>query len=268
MKPYLAIGLILLVEHFVNAADFEGSKAQLTPAFWQRDPKAGFEDEGRMHCAPASVSDGLIYLARTKGMRDLVPGVSHEAQIELITELAEDFETDPSVGGTNPDKIVTGLQTYAEQKGYDLKRLELKTWRRVRAANNQFKTGTKPGMGWMRSAAADNDTVVIFNFGWYHEDHGGYIRKGGHWVAVVGAGPQGEFTVHNPLLQPERQMRDTSINLTLIDDDLIVTNEQGKANMKGYYEADGPGIPHGETVKPILDAVIVFTLTKQEQADE
>ena len=40
------------------------SKEALTPTFWQRDPEADFEDEGRMHCAPTSVSDGLIYLAR------------------------------------------------------------------------------------------------------------------------------------------------------------------------------------------------------------
>lgn len=237
-----------------------GGKAELTPAFWQRDPEAGFEDEGRMHCAPSAVSDGLIYLATTKGMTDLVPGVSHEAQIQLIQKLAEDFKTDPSVGGTNPDKIVTGLQTYVGDKGYALKRLELKTWRPVRAANKEFKIGTKPDIGWMRRAARDNDTVVVFNFGWYYEDGESYTRKGGHWVAVVDAGEGSDFIVHNPMLQPERQMHDTSVKLTLIDHDLVVTNDDGEANMKGYYEADGPALPHGKTVKAILDAVIVFTI--------
>jgi hypothetical protein len=72
----------------------------------------------------------------------------------------------------------------------------------------------------------------------------------------------GGFIVHNPLLEPERQMNDTSVTLSLIDDDLTVTNSAGDKNMKGYYEADGPGLPHGKTVKPILDAVIVFSLAK------
>src|SRR5438132_10793185 len=82
-----------------------GSKDSLTPTFWQRDPDANFEDEGRMHCAPTSVSDGLIYLTRAFGMKGLVPGTDHDNQIKLIEALAEEFGTDPSIGGTNPDKI-------------------------------------------------------------------------------------------------------------------------------------------------------------------
>src|SRR3977135_1862117 len=107
-------------------AQQSGSKESLTPTFWQRDPDADFEDEGRMHCAPTSVSDGLIYLAKAYGMKDLVPGTAHKDQIKLIQELAEEFGTDPSIGGTNPDKILTGLQSYVEAKGYKFGRLELK----------------------------------------------------------------------------------------------------------------------------------------------
>src|SRR6195256_6311237 len=92
-------------------AQQSGSKESLTPTFWQRDPDADFEDEGRMHCAPTSVSDGLIYLAKAYGFKDLVPGTGHKDQITLIQELAEEFGTDPSIGGTNPDKILTGLQS-------------------------------------------------------------------------------------------------------------------------------------------------------------
>src|SRR5437762_12996549 len=95
-------------------AQQSGSKEALTPTFWQRDPDADFEDEGRMHCAPTSVSDGLIYLAKAYGMKNLVPGTGHKDQISLIQELAEEFGTDPSIGGTNPDKILTGLQCYVE----------------------------------------------------------------------------------------------------------------------------------------------------------
>src|SRR5260370_34991061 len=146
------------------------SKADLTPTFWQRDPDADFEDEGRMHCAPTSVSDGLIYLAKAFGMTDLVPGTEHKDQIKLVQELAEEFGTDPSIGGTNPDKILKGLQSHVKSKGYELSRVELKTWRGVSAANKEFKIGTKPDMSWMQSAVSSKDTVVIFNFGWYRKD--------------------------------------------------------------------------------------------------
>src|SRR2546426_1848851 len=89
-----------------------GSKDSLTPTFWQRDPDANFEDEGRMHCAPTSVSDGLVYLTKAFGLKGLVPGTDHASQIKLIQELGEEFGTDPSIGGTNPDKVLTGLQSY------------------------------------------------------------------------------------------------------------------------------------------------------------
>lgn len=258
-------------------AQQSGSKESLTPTFWQRDPDANFEDEGRMHCAPTSVSDGLVYLTKAFGFKGLVPGTDHASQIKLIQELGEEFGTDPSIGGTNPDKVLTGLQSYMKSKGYELTRLELKTWRRVSDANKEFKTGTKPDMAWLRSAASGKDTVVIFNFGWYRKTEDGYERKGGHWINVVG-GSGNSFVVHNPILPPEKQSENKSLELTLLDSDFmvdtgsatvgaganIVDKDSGEANMKGYYVGDGSGLPHGDTVTAILDAVIVFSLKKQE----
>lgn len=260
----LAASLALSLIPARRAAARQGaSKEDLTPTFWQRDPDANFEDEGRMHCAPTSVSDGLIYLTKAFGFKGLVPGTGHDDQIKLIQELAEEFGTDPSIGGTNPDKILTGLRGYTKGRGYELTRLELKTWRGVSSANKGFKIGTKPDMPWMRRAAGSRDTVVIFNFGWYHKTEDGYERKGGHWVNVVGVSGD-EFTVHNPLLKPERQSEDESVELTMLDEDFIVARDSGEANMKGYYEGDGSGLPHGEDVTAILDAVIVFSLKKAE----
>ena len=246
----------LRTEVFAQTA---GSKAELTPTFWQRDPDANFEDEGRMHCAPTSVSDGLIYLSKAFGLKDLVPGTGRKEQIKLIQELADEFGTDPSIGGTNPDKILTGLQSYVEGKGYELNRLEMKSWRGVKADNKSFKIGTKPDMTSMRAAVSAKDTVTIFNFGWYYETDDGYERKGGHWVAVVG-GAGNEFIVHNPILQPDVQTEKKSVVLKMLDEDFIVPKDSGEANMKGFYEGNGPGLPHGKSVTAILDAVIVFSL--------
>ena len=240
-------------------AQATGSKIELTPTFWQRDPDADFEDEGRMHCAPTSVSDGLIYLSKAFGMKNLVPGTGHKDQIKLIQDLAEDFGTDPSIGGTNPDKILTGLQSYVESKGYELKRLELRSWRGVSASNKEFKIGTKPDLAWMRDAVLARDTVVIFNFGWYRETEDSYERKGGHWVAVVG-GAGSEFIVNNPILPSEKQADKKSVMLTMLNEDFLVAKDSGEANMKGFYEGKGPGLPHAESVTAILDAVIVFSL--------
>ncbi len=241
-------------------AQQSGSKEDLTPTFWQRDPDANFEDEGRMHCAPTAISDGLIYLTRAFGMKDLVPGTGHKDQIQLIQELAEEFGTDPSIGGTSPDKVMTGLRNYVKSKGYEFSRLEITTWRGLNSANKEFKIGTKADMSWMRRAAGSKDTVVIFNFGWYRKTEDGYERKGGHYINVVGVSGN-VFIVHNPILAPEKQTDNKSLELTLLDD-FIVTKDSGEANMKGYYEGEGPGLPHGDSVTAILDSVIVFSLKK------
>jgi hypothetical protein len=267
--------LILCFSFFISAqtpvlfAQKTQSKADLTPTFWQRDPDADFEDEGRMHCAPTAVSDGLIYLARAFGITDLVPSTQQkEGQIELIEELAEHFETDPGVGGTNPDKILTGLQSYMESKGYELNRLELMSWRPVSNANKKFKIGIKPEISWMRSAARNKDTVMIFNFGWYYETEDGYSRKGGHWVAVVGAtSDTNEFYIHNPSLRSAEQAAKKSVMLSQLDEDFMVVDYGGQKikaiNMKGYYDSEGPGLPRGKSMEAaILDAVIVFSLKK------
>jgi hypothetical protein len=264
----VSLSFIVSAQTTTSLAQRTQSKADLTPTFWQRDPDADFEDEGRMHCAPTSVSDGLIYLARTFGITGLVPGTQRKTdQIKLIEELAEYFHTDPSIGGTNPDRILTGLQSYVKSKGYELSRLELMSWRAVSNSNKKFKIRTKPDISWMRNAARSKDTVVIFNFGWYYEIDDGYNRKGGHWVAVVGAAPDSnEFYVHNPMLRSEEQSKKKSVTLTRLDEDFIVVQSDGKdieeKNMKGYYDGEGPGLPHRKGIDAVLDAVIVFSLKR------
>ncbi len=224
---------------------------------------AAFEDEGRNHCAPTAISDGLIYLSRAPGMKNLVPGTDHESQIALIKSLAKEFHTDPSIGGTNPDRILTGLQSYVKSKSYSFGRLEVMTWRGLSTANKIFSRGKKPKLSWMRDAARNEDTAVFFNFGWYYSENDDYTRKGGHWVAVVGAdSDSARFYVHNPLLPSKDQFAKTSVVLTRLDKDFSVLKGSDESNMLGYYQAEGPGLPHGKSVTAVLDAVIVFSLKK------
>ena len=228
-----------------GAAFADGAKSEETPCFWQRDPEAGFENDGRNHCAPVSIAAGLVYLAEARGCDDLVEGTDHDAQIALITDLAEAMATDPTEG-TNPDKILTGLRSYVSKRGYSFERLELATWRGVSAANKKYLVATKPSLSWMTAAAKDPDVVQVLNFGWYKEEEDGtYARQSGHWVNVVGTGPQArQFDVHNPMLRPERQETDTSIVLTPVDADFVASSPSGgETGMSGYFEAEGPGLP-------------------------
>ncbi len=259
----LAICIALGSSAVLNAKEVS-SKEKATPSFWQKDPNAGFEDEGRMHCAPTAVSGGLIYLSRNFGWKDLVVGTSHNRQIEIINDLAKKLHTDPSSGGTNPDRILSGLRTYVKSHGHVFDRLEVMTWRNLSIGNQKFSLGTKPKLEWLRKAARSEDTVVVANFGWYYAGENGYTRKGGHWVNVVGADADAAtLQVRNPYLPTPEQTVKTSVTLTPLDNKFTVAKtDETTAVMTGYFHGNGPGLPHGKTVVAVLDAVIVFSLKK------
>ncbi len=262
----LVFGLAPARKPFVVAQQ-SGSKEDLTPTFWQKDPDGDFPNEGRMYCAPTAVSDGLIYLAKAYGLKDLVPGTEKKGdQIKLIEELAELFETNPNKNGSTWDKTLTGLQSYVTSKGYDFRRLEVVTFSPLKTdENNNFRIGSKPDLSWVRSAVRSKDTVVIFLFSRFEtkSEEDDVARTGGHFVIAVGAGPDSnEFIIHNPAFESEKQSEKKSIVLTKLDEDFVVTRSSKEVNMKGYYEADGPGFPHKDTVTAILDGVLVFSLKK------
>jgi len=266
---HFTVGLALLLPMavVVSALGFELTieKAEGTPAFWQQDKVAGFLDGGSNYCAPTAISNGLMYLAQTRGMPELAPGATHEDQIALIKELAADMSTDPK-NGTNPDKILTGLRQYVQGRGLRLKRLEVATWRKLSAANRSCSVGVRPNLEWMRQAAMDPDCVEVFNVGWYRQEESGYSRHSGHWVTVVGAGPgTNDFCVHNPLLHPDTQKVKKAVALTMLENGFKIINPLGgdAGDMNGYFRVDGPGLPLGsKTAAAVLDSVIVFSLQK------
>ncbi|GEM_PF-1611866 len=266
--PVLAVLIILclLLCQVVTAESSDKNKQ--TGTFCQKDPEAGFENDGSNYCAPTSIANGLLYLATARDMKDLVDGTDHGAQVALIKKLAEHMDTDPDIG-TNPSKIINGLESYLQGKGYSFASLEVAGWRNLNDEHEKYLVSKKPEMQWMQKAVKDPDTVVIFNNGWYREtDDGDYIRKGGHFVIAVGAGPNaGEFQVHNPALDPDEQQTETAVTMTPLGSDIVAdakANGVEELSLDGYYKMEGPGIPHTKEKAAFaaLDFVIVFKLKK------
>lgn len=246
-------------------AQDEDSKIGQTPYFCQLDPKANFPNQGSNYCAPASITDGLVYLATARGMDDLVDATDHDGQIALVKELGEAMGTDPAAG-TGPDQILSGLRTYVEGRGYSFERLEIASWRSVTGDNKKCFIGAKPDLEWLTRAVADPDTIVLGNFGWYKQGANGiYARNSGHWVNIADTGEEGCFEIRNPALKPDVQQKNTSIELTPVEDDFVYKWPGGKGmNMAGYFQAEGVGLPFGKqyVTAAVLDAVIVFKLKK------
>ena len=233
---WFALGLWTVLAACGFGFESSDKKAEETPCFWQQDETAGFVDGGSNYCAPTAISNGLIYLARARGLKGLVPGTGHDHQIALIKKLAREMDTDPK-NGTSPDKIITGLRHYVQANGFRMKRLEVATWRGLSEVNRACSVGRKPVLEWLRAAAADPDCVEVFNVGWYRKEENGFNRHSGHWVTVVNAGPGlRDFSIHNPLLRPNTQKQKNAISLTMLDKGFNVINAEGKdtGNMTGY----------------------------------
>ncbi len=101
----VAMGLVLGASS-VLLAQQSPTKEVSTPGFWHwRDPRqASFFRIGDAPCiaGPTAISDRLIYLSRAFGMQGLVAGSDHDSQMGLITDLAEQFHTDPSIRRDQP----------------------------------------------------------------------------------------------------------------------------------------------------------------------
>lgn len=245
-----------------------GVKAQKTPCYWQRDTKFNYPNEGRYHCAPVAVAEGLVYLATARGYKGLVKSTGRMGQVALVNELAGAMKTNPD-SGTKAEGILTGLGVYIGKKGYSLERLEVATWAGLSQSNRKFLVGAKPKMGWLSAAANDPDTIVLGNVGWYKKEAGGtYTRLGGHWFDVVGTGARPlQFDIRNPAWESKRQRTDAAINLKLVDENFTMTYSKGrKMALRGYYECDGPGLPVSKKAvsATVLDGVIVFKLKKND----
>jgi len=260
--------LVILSLLLCQAVTAESSgKNDMTGTFCQKDPEAGFENDGSNYCAPTSIANGLLYLATARGMKDLVDGTDHEAQVATIKKLADEMETDPDIG-TNPSRIIDGLESYLDGRGYSIASLEIAGWRIINDEHGKYLVSRKPEMKWMQKAVKDPDTLVIFNNGWYRESDDGYIRKGGHFVIAVGEGPgAGEFQVHNPALEPDEQKTETSVIMTPLGSDIVAdakANGVEELSLGGFYKMEGPGIPHTreKAAFAALDFVITFKLKK------
>ena len=255
------IVLVLVLVLMLPGAAHAESKRQATPAFWQRDPTAHFPNEGRNHCAPTSISDGLMYLAAARGASSLVAGRDHAAQIRLVSLLGDDMHTDPKEG-TSPDKILAGLKNYVASRGYKFKRLEVATWRTISGSNRVNLVGARPDVEWVRRAADDPDTVVLLNAGWYHREGPAYRRKDGHWVIALGSRGARGFDIHNPALEPGSQAAHTAVTLSPMPPFTRVY-DGGSRTMSGYYRIDGPGLPFKGTIAAaVLDSVNVFSVAR------
>ncbi len=252
MKTVLA--LLLLTSPLYAA-----SKASQVPDFLQTDREAGFANAGSQYCAPTAVSNSLMWLA-ANGYEDLRPeGNARAAQIEMIRTLGGDdyMKTSPSIG-TNTAQLIRGVETYVNEAGYTIEELSYEGWRAVDA---EYRAGNRPDLDDIKTAIRDDRSAVWLNVGWYKydEDSGDYLRKGGHWVTVVGSIGD-DLLIHDPSPSAGANFRTQRVSLDEITEGRLTGGERNlPRSAEGLYEVGGEmAVSKGYTA--VLDGAVFLRL--------
>jgi hypothetical protein len=254
-KPaLLALTLLAATLH----ADAYRAKATKTPDFMQTDREGGFANSGSQFCAPVAVSNSLMYLA-ANGYEDLRPeGSAKRAQIALIRTLSsnEYMNTSPT-RGTDPDQVLSGIETYVNDAGYSIAELSFEGWRPV---PDEYAYSELPDLDDIRTAIVDEQSAVWLNVGWYtyNENTGDYTRSGGHWVTVVGY-VDDDLLIHDPQPAAGSAPRTQRVSFDeIVEGQLTGRYPNLPRDAAGYYELGGEMVSGKKTC--ILDGVVFLKL--------
>jgi len=238
-----------------------------TPDLTQTDPQLELPGHGESHCAPVAASNALVWLAG-QGHDELLPAANSakERQKLLVKRLSSArFMGTNELNGTGSRAVLVGLHRYLESVGIRYKRLAYQGWRDHPA---RFSTGVAiPELTFIREGLGE-ESIVLINAGWYLPTREGrlFLRRGGHWLAVVGAGVD-ERGVADPNILVLRDSAPYAGDEPALEYARLEPIERGYINelrtvlpARGYYRLTGGMHVKRPGEVAILDGVVVLEL--------
>jgi hypothetical protein len=213
-----------------------------------------FPARGKKFCAPVAVSNSL---SAARG------GLESAQQVELAQLLgSEDFMSTGDTG-TSPQKLMDGVARYLEST-HEQGALSYKGNRKVSGRYNPERTA-EVSPEWLM-AGIEQKQHIWLNIGWYKRlSNGELIRKGGHWVTLVGYerfgsgadGVKDSLLINDPATQLEAS---EVINYQPLRQQLV-RNKQGKVKYLNDVIAltDGLNKPASADLA-ILDGAVSLAL--------
>ena len=177
-----------------DPADMEKSKAVSFPDFTQTDIAKDLAGEGSQFCAPVSVANSLVWLAR-QGVPGILNGPdAAPAHRELVDDLARRMETSTD-NGTSAEQLAGGLEVFLQRAKIRKPTIFYAGWRP--GAGGQPAEDRIADLAWLAKYGSGPDVAWI-NIGFYRLEgkNGGYIRESGHWISLASLGDR--LTVSDP----------------------------------------------------------------------
>jgi len=242
------------------------------PGYRQNDPAFGGlpgaeeDDPGSMYCAPAAVSNSLMWLD-DNGFEDIVKEDSEDRkfdQFRLILELSKPDYLNTNVKlGTSHANILEGLERFLNERGYLYEELGHQGWMPV---PEEYNRGDLVSLDWMKEGLRGCGSVW-FSAGFYEyfPEFDIYRLKRSHMVTLVGFSPKGKgeysnaLIVHDPLQGDGSEPKNLYIQAERINSGVIEGSALGLPRpAEGYYRLEG--LSKGEAEIAILNSVIVLKM--------
>jgi hypothetical protein len=235
------------------------------PDIYQEDDYLNLNGGGTYHCGPSSASNIVVWLYEN-GFTNLSTGTQSEALKNVVNNLSQsEYMDTEGVGATDPVNLVSGLDKYLTDRGYNVTAMEFQGWKNV--ADKYDTNVTVPELDWIKEGTRDYSGVLL-HLGWYNHYSATdrYRRNGGHWVTVVGYGKDSEgntnpnfLIIHDPNTDDDEE--NEYINMTNITSGTFVHTHATIPNSAvGFYIMDGV---QTNTI-PILEGAVRFNVEEIE----
>ena len=221
------------------------------PDFTQTQVRGAEFGNGHQFCAPAAVSNSLIWLGRRK-----------VDQLELVTMLASDGYMNTSVkNGTGTSGVLRGVDRYANEKLGGYRTLSYQGWRRH---PKRFSTRIRvPTLKFIQRGVARRSAAWL-NVGWYRANRktGEYQRIGGHWVTLVGYDLRNDqLIINDPSPRAGTAGSNEYVTFQVLRRGRLTGKKSGlPADAQGYLQLNRGMHMHRKADTAIVDGVVLLEL--------
>ena len=242
--------LIMLSLSAVPAAG-ERQLFRSIPDFTQTTVRGAAHGNGQQFCAPAAVSNSLVWLQP-----------STVEQKQLVLRLASaDYMNTSLKNGTGTSGVLRGVDRYIKETLGSYRQLAYQGWRKH---PSRFSTGVRvPTLEFMRAGVTESSAAWL-NVGWYRIDRaaGEYRRIGGHWVTLVGYDTQAsQLILNDPAPRAGSTPSHEYVTFRALRGGRLVGKKSGlPTDARGYLQLSR-GMPlHPKAETAIIDGVVVLQL--------
>ena len=221
------------------------------PDFTQTDVKGDAFGNGQQFCAPAAVSNSLLWLGgRSAGQKALVTLLASERYMNT------DLKT-----GSGTTELRRGVDRYVKEELGGYRTLVYQGWRKHPAA---FSSHVRvPTLDFI-SRGVDGRSAAWINVGWYKVDAASkeYQRIGGHWVTLVGFDfGDNQLIVNDPAPRAGRTKSSEYVSFRALTGGRLTGRKSGlPTDARGYLQLARGMHLHSKADTAIIDGVVLLEL--------